>query len=74
MKAVTLSLCILTGAVDVYENGVASVVVEPVSKKTEPKIVILPEEYLPPDTIEGDKIKFTVLAGLDLAGYCHPEY
>ena len=71
MKAVILSLCTLTGVVDVYENGIASVVVAPISQEAEPKIVFLSGEYLPPDISEGDPIKFTVLAEPDMGNYCH---
>lgn len=71
MKAVILVLCTLTGVVDVYENGVASVVVEPTSQEEEPRIVFLSAMYLPPDISEGDPIKFTVLSEPGMGNYCH---
>ena len=71
MKAAILVLCTLTGVVDVYENGVASVVVEPASQEEEPRIVFLSAMYLPPDISEGDPIKFTVLSEPSMGNYCH---
>ena len=71
MKAVILSLCTLTGVVDVYDNGIASVVVAPIVQKDEPKIIFLSGEYLPPDISEGDPISLTVLAGPEMGNYCH---
>lgn len=71
MKAVALSLCILTGVVDTKDDDV--VVLEVVSPDgDEIEYVSMVGEVLPPDTKEGEKVSVTALAGRELEKYCQP--
>ena len=71
MKAVALSLCILTGVVDTKDDDV--VVLEVVSPDSgEIEYVSMVSEVLPPGTKEGEKVSVTTLAGRELEKYCQP--
>ena len=69
MKAVALSLCILTGVVDTKNDGV--IVLEVTSPdRDEVEYVYLTSEVLPPDLQEGEKVSITAFADSDLQKYC----
>ena len=73
MKALILSLCTLTGVIDVHDNGVAAIVISSPIPDVEPEIVTITNEYLPPLIKEGDRVNFTVLADQSLQKYCHNQ-
>ena len=71
MKAIILSLCTLTGVVDVHEDGVTTVVITSPAPDAEPELVTVTNQYLPLTVKEGDRVNFTVLVDETLSDYCH---
>ena len=60
MKAVVLSLCVLTGVVDTKNDGV--IILEVSSPdQSDVEYVYLTSEVLPPDIREGEKVSITAL-------------
>jgi len=71
MKALILSLCTLTGVVDVQESDVMTVVISSPLPDIEPEIITVVGSYLKSSVKEGDEVEFTALVGESFQKYCH---
>ena len=73
MKVITLSLCTLTGVVDVQEDGIVTVELTSPVSEVGPETVTLTKDQLPPKASEGDTVNLTVLVEDSLVKYCHNQ-
>ncbi len=69
MKAVVLSLCILTGVVDTKNDGVVVLEVSSPAQK-EVEYVTLTGEFFPQNFKEGEKVSIATFVGEELQEYC----